>query len=98
MSEEISKTKEDSDVADENEDDEDRDIDSDSDSNTESDSTEYYDYDYTSVLEEDTAEDGEPESIVDVKTDSEVVSQSVGIKVNYLFYIIISVVLVVVLW
>lgn len=89
MSEEINRTdeiKEGSDVTDENEN-----------SDVESDSTEYYDYDYVSVLEENTAEDGEPESIVDVNPKVEVVSQSVGMKVNYLLYFTISIVLIVVL-
>lgn len=88
MSEEISKTEEDSDVADEDEED----------SDTESDSTEYYDYDYTSVLEENTAEDGEPETIVDANPNVEAASQSVSVRTNYLFYIFISSVSIVVLW
>lgn len=81
MSEEISGTEEDSNVDDESEDS----------SEVDSDSSEYYDYD---VMEENTEEEAEPETIIDVSPKLEVVSRSVCIKLNYFVFIFISFVFV----
>lgn len=85
MSEEISETKEDSNLAEENEN---------SSSNDDSDSSVYYDYDYTSSFIENTAEEQEPVPIIDVTKTLDVISQSDVIKANLFIYIFASFVLV----
>lgn len=57
---------------------------------------EYYDYDYTSVLEEDdTDEDEQPESIIDVNPNVEVVGRAVVVSEKISILIILSFVLII---